>query len=84
MHICEQPFQTALSIVIILDIFRATLFIFSDLFFGTTKCVKITVICDVGTAQCEDGTVKCEKKITWYSMLLISGYRTPLFLGRVP
>ena len=27
----------------------------------TTKCDKIIVICDVGTAQCEDETIKCEK-----------------------
>ena len=30
---------------------------------GTTKCEKITVICDVGTAQCEDGTDKSKKKV---------------------
>ena len=29
---------------------------------GTTKCEKIIVTYDVGTAQCEDGSVKCEKK----------------------
>ena len=29
---------------------------------GTTKCEKITVTYDVGTAQCEDGINKCEKK----------------------
>ena len=30
---------------------------------GTTKCEKITVTYDVGTAQCEDGTIKYEKKV---------------------
>ena len=30
---------------------------------GTTKCEKITVTCDIGTAQYEDGTVKCMKKV---------------------
>ena len=29
---------------------------------GTTKCDKITVTSDVGTAQYEDETVKCKKK----------------------
>ena len=29
----------------------------------TTECEKITVTCNIGTAQYEDGTVKCEKKI---------------------
>ena len=43
--------------------------------------MKITITCDVGAAQCEDGTVKCEKKVTWYSRLPISGYRTPPFFG---
>ena len=28
----------------------------------TTECEKITVICDVRTAQCKDEIVKCEKK----------------------
>ena len=32
---------------------------------GTTKCEKITVTCDVGTAQYEDRTIKCEKKSKW-------------------
>ena len=51
----------------------------------TTQYEKRTVTCDIGTAQCEDGTVKCEKKVTWYSRLPTSGYRThpppPLFWG---
>ena len=29
---------------------------------GTSKCEKITVTYDVGTAQCKDETVKYEKK----------------------
>ena len=29
----------------------------------TTKCEKITITCNVETAQCDDGTVKCEKKV---------------------
>ena len=29
---------------------------------GTAQCGKITITCDVGTAQYEDGTIKCEKK----------------------
>ena len=29
---------------------------------GTTKCDKITVTSDVGTAQYEDETVKCKEK----------------------
>ena len=29
---------------------------------GTTKCEKITIICDIGTAQCKVETIKCEKK----------------------
>ena len=48
---------------------------------GTTKCEKITVTCDVGTAWYEDGTIKCEKKVTWCSRLPISGYSTPPFGG---
>ena len=48
---------------------------------GTAQCEKRTVTCDVGTEQCENGTVKCEKKVTWYSRLPISGYRTPFFWG---
>ena len=49
---------------------------------GTTKCEKRIVTCDVRTAQCEVGTAKCEKKkVTWYSRLPTSGYRTPIFLS---
>ena len=48
---------------------------------GTTKCDKKTVTCDVGTAQYEDGTIKCNVLITWYSMLLISGYCICPFWG---
>ena len=48
---------------------------------GTAKCEKRTVTCDVGTAQCENRTVKYEKKVTWYSRLPTSGYRTPPFFG---
>ena len=29
---------------------------------GTTEYNKVTVTCDVGSAQYEDGTIKCEKK----------------------
>ena len=29
---------------------------------GTTKCDKITIICDGGTAQCDNRIVKCDKK----------------------
>ena len=51
---------------------------------GTTKCEKIIVTYDVRTAQCEDGSVKCEKKVTWYSRLPTSEYRTPPFFRGVP
>ena len=50
---------------------------------GITVYEKITVICDVGTAQYEDGTVRCEKKVTWCSRLPNSGYRTPPFFRGV-
>ena len=29
---------------------------------GTTECEKITITCNVGTAQCENEIIKCEKK----------------------
>ena len=48
---------------------------------GTTKFEKRTVTCDVETTQCEYRTIKCEKKVTWYSKLPTSGYRTPPFFG---
>ena len=43
----------------------------------STKYDKITVTCDVRTAQYESGTVKCEDLIIWHIKLPTSGYRTP-------
>ena len=45
----------------------------------TVECNKRTVTSDVETARCDDGTIKCEKKITRYSRLPTSGYRTLSF-----
>ena len=44
---------------------------------GTTKCNKITIKCDVGTAQYENETIKCEDLVTWYSRSPTNGYHTP-------
>ena len=49
----------------------------------STKYDKITVTCDVRTAQYESGTVKCEDLIIWHSKLPTSGYHTPSKKGGV-